>query len=203
MKILKIEAAALCAFIICLFVSTYNLDKSCDGIREGILRLHVIAASDSVKDQQIKLLLRDEILLKGKDIFSESKTKADAEEKIKRHLAEIRKDAESFLKKIGYPYRIKISLEKSFFPTRKYESFTLPAGFYDALKIVIGKGEGQNWWCVMFPALCLPAAESADKTLDAILSEQQKEIISSEKYEIRLWFVEKWQKIRSSIMYNN
>lgn len=203
MKILKIEAAALCAFIICLFISTYNLDKSCDGIREGVLRLHIIAASDSERDQSIKLKLRDEILLKGKEIFSSSKTKADAQEKIKEHLDEVKKDAESFLKENGYPPQVKVSLEKSFFSTRKYESFTLPAGIYDALKIVIGKGEGENWWCVMFPALCVPAAENPDEALDAILNEKQKEIITSEKYEIRLWFVEKWQKIRASIMYND
>lgn len=193
MKIRHAELAALFAFIICVLMSTYNLDKNCDGIRENILRLHVIAASDSAEDQRIKLKLRDELLLKGSEIFSESKTKDEAEEKIRTDISILQKEADSFLEKSGYSYTAQVSLEKSWFPTRKYEDFTLPAGYYDALKVVIGKGEGKNWWCVMFPALCLPAAKKDDISFDCILTEKQEEIITDEKYEIRLWLVEKWQ----------
>lgn len=201
MKFLKIELAALFALIICIFMSTYNLDRQCDTIRDSVLRLHIIAASDSEEDQQIKLLLRDEILKKGNEIFSESKTKEDAEEKIRKHSLTLQKEAENYLESISYPATVSVTLGKSFFPTRKYESFTLPAGTYDALRVVIGRGEGKNWWCVMFPGLCLPAAQRTTNSFDGILTEKEQQIVTNEKYEIRLWLVEKWQEIKS--IYNN
>lgn len=202
MKILKIELAAIISFIICITLSTYKLDSECDGIRENVLRLHVIAASDSSYDQQIKLELRDSLLLKGKEIFSGSKTKKEAEEKISDGISLMQKEADRFLKSKGYPHKATVSLGKSFFPTRVYDSFMLPAGYYDALKVTIGSGEGQNWWCVMFPALCLPAAEKKADDFDGILTEKQQEIITEEKYEIRLWLVEKWQELENFFIYN-
>lgn len=201
MKLLKIECAALAAFIICIFISTYNLDRSCDDIRNNILRLHIIAASDNKEDQEIKLALRDELLVKGREIFSQSQTKAEAEEKIRRELADIEKTACEFLESRGYGGGATVKLGKAFFPTRRYEGFTLPAGYYDALRVVIGSGEGRNWWCVMFPALCLPAAEKSTVSFDGILTEESRHIITEEKYQLRLWLVEKWQEIKN--MYNN
>ncbi|MBE6786267.1 MAG: stage II sporulation protein R [Ruminococcaceae bacterium] len=202
MKFLKIELAALIAFIICITLSTYKLDDECDGIREGLLRLHVIAASDSEYDQQIKLELRDLLLLKGKDIFSDSATKAEAAKKLSEGISLIQTEADRFLESKSYPYRATVSLGKSYFPTRVYDSFTLPAGTYDALKVTIGSGEGRNWWCVMFPALCLPAAEKGKASFDGILTKKQQEIVTGEKYEIRLWLVEKWQELESFFLYN-
>lgn len=201
MKLFKIELAALFAFIICIFLSTYNLDRSCDGIREGVLRLHVVAASDSQEDQQIKLELRDELLKKGAEIFSGSSTKKDAEIKISSSIKLLEETAKAFLQSKAYPDDVSVSLCKSFFPTRRYEGFTLPAGNYDALKVVVGNGEGKNWWCIMFPALCLPAAERNETAFDGILTENQQDIITDEKYEVRLWLVEKWQEIKN--IYNN
>lgn len=203
MKFAKIELAALFALIICVFMSTYNLDKECDGIRNGILRLHVIAASDSGTDQEIKLQLRDRLLLKGNEIFKSSKTKKEAEKKIREGIPLLEKEAAAFLKEKGYNSSITVSLTKSYFPTRKYEGFTLPAGNYDALKVVIGEGKGKNWWCIMFPALCIPAAKDTGYDLDAILTDKEKAIITEEKYEVRLWLVEKWQELNNFLIYNN
>lgn len=203
MKLLKFEAAAVSAFIICLVFSCYKLDCECDKIRDGFLRLHVIAASDSEYDQKIKLELRDELLSQGGELFEESKTKKEAEEKIRKGLDELEEKANTFLKSCNYPYKASLSLEKSYFPTREYETFTLPAGRYNALKVTIGEGKGQNWWCVMFPALCLPAAEKNTDVLEEILTDRQQKIISGEKYEIRLWLVEKWQEVSDKFFYNN
>lgn len=202
MKFVKIELAALIAFIICITLSTYKLDNECDGIRQNVLRLHVIAASDSSYDQQIKLELRDCLLKKGREIFGISKTKKAAEAKISNGLSLIQREADRFLESKSYPYKATVSLGKSFFPTRAYDSFTLPAGTYDALKVTIGNGEGKNWWCVMFPALCLPAAQKHKADFDGILTEKQQHIITEEKYEIRLWLVEKWQELENFFMYN-
>lgn len=201
MKLLKIECAALTAFIICIFISTYNLDRNCDDIRKNILRLHVIAASDSENDQKLKLELRDELLCAGSEIFSGSKTKKEAEEKISKELAVLESISCRFLEGKGQYDGVTVSLEKCFFPTKKYNGFTLPAGYYDALRVVIGKGEGKNWWCVMFPALCLPASDKTYASFDGILTEESKKIITEEKYELRLWLVEKWQEIKK--IYNN
>ena len=203
MKFKKIELAVLIAFIICITMSTYKLDGECDGIRQNILRLHVIAASDSGYDQKIKLELRDCLLLKGKEIFDESESKAAAEEKISKSISLIQQAADSFLSEKGYPYKATVNLGKSYFPTRHYNSFTLPAGNYDALKVTIGEGEGQNWWCIMFPALCLPAAEKDSDNFDGILTEKQQQIITDKKYEVRLWLVEKWQELNNYLVYND
>lgn len=196
MKLLKIECAALAAFIICIFASTYNLDRNCEDIRNNILRLHVIAASDSEEDQKLKLELRDELLYKGSKIFSHSRTKDEAQEKIRNKLADVEKTACDFLESRGCKHTATVTLEKCFFPTRRYDTFTLPAGYYDALRVVIGEGKGKNWWCIMFPALCLPAAEKGDASFDGILTEESKRIISENRYELRLWLVEKWQEIK-------
>lgn len=203
MKFKKIELAALIAFIICITVSTYKLDSECDCIRQNILRLHVIAASDSRYDQKIKLELRDRLLIRGKEIFEGSETKNAAEEKISQGISLMQKEADSFLQEKGYPYNATVCLGKSYFPTRHYEGFTLPAGTYDALKVTIGEGKGQNWWCIMFPALCLPAAEKSSVSLDSILTEKQQQIITDKKYEVRLWLVEKWQEINNYFFQDN
>lgn len=203
MKTVKFELAAIVAFIICVFLSAYNLDRGCDGIRQNILRLHVIAASDSSYDQSVKLQLRDVLLLKGSEFFSESKTKQEAEGKLLSAVDTLTKEANNYLESIGYPYKATVSLSKSRFPTKKYEGYTLPAGVYDALKVTIGSGEGQNWWCVMFPALCLPAAKKNTDCFDGILTEKEQRFITEEKFEIRFWIVEKWQELEKSFMYNN
>lgn len=203
MKFLKIEIATLFAFIICIALSTYNLDQNCSEIRKNVLRLHVIAASDTLRDQQVKLQLRDELLKKGSEVFSGSKSKTEAQAKIISSLPQLQQAANSFLKNNGYPFTATVSLEKSWFPTKKYDTFTLPAGYYDALKVIIGKGEGQNWWCVMFPALCLPAAKEGKNDFYGILTEKQQQIITDEKYEVRLWLLEKWQNLSKNFIYNN
>ncbi|MBQ7862697.1 MAG: stage II sporulation protein R [Clostridia bacterium] len=197
MKTVKIEIAALIAFILCVFISAYNLDRECDGIRESILRLHVIAASDSDYDQKVKLQLRDRLLLKGSEIFSESKTKQEAEIKLEKGLEILTEEANAYLESISYPYKATVTLGKARFPTRRYEGYTLPAGIYDALKVTVGKGEGQNWWCVMFPALCLPAAKK-DISFEGILTEKEQKFITEEKFEIRFWLIEKWQEIEKN-----
>lgn len=203
MKLIKIELAALFAFIICVILSTYNLNSECDSIRQNVLRLHVIAASDSEADQKLKLELRDHLLLKGAEIFSASSTKQEAQEKIRESIDLIRSEANEFLKSKSCSASAQISLARCYFPTRKYESFTLPAGYYDALKVTIGEGRGQNWWCVMFPALCLPAAEKNTASFDGILTKREQDIITDEKYEVRLWLVEKWQELNNFFIYNN
>ena len=195
MKHAKVYLAFTMAFFICILLSTVSLDKKSENIRQEVLRLHVIAASDSEQDQKLKLQLRDELLIKGKEAFEDSKNKQQAEEKIKKALPYLKQTAQSFVNEKGYDYKVDVRLEKSFFPTKSYGSFTLPAGNYNALRVIIDKGEGQNWWCVMFPPLCLPAAEKDSVRLSDVLTDGEMEIVTDRKYEVRLWLVEKWQEL--------
>ncbi|MGN0448552.1 MAG: stage II sporulation protein R [Acutalibacteraceae bacterium] len=195
MKYAKVHLAFIMAFFICILLSTVSLDKKSENIRQEVLRLHVIAASDSEQDQKLKLQLRDELLIKGKEAFADSKNKQQAEEKIKKALPYLKQTAQSFVNEKGYDYKVDVRLEKSFFPTKSYGGFTLPAGNYNALRVIIDKGEGQNWWCVMFPPLCLPAAEKDSVKLSDVLTDGEMEIVTDRKYEVRLWLVEKWQEL--------
>lgn len=203
MKINKTVLEISCFLALFLAIITggsfSSLKKDCDGIRSEVFRLHVIANSDSKKDQELKLFVRDAILKESEKIFSKATTKESAEKKAQKNLSLFLKTAEDTIKKNGYDYNVCVSVGKSRFPTKTYSSVTLPAGEYDALRVVIGKGEGKNWWCVMFPPLCLPAAEGEEKLSD-VLSKGELELVKSKpKYEIRFWFVEKFEQFKERI----
>lgn len=130
----------------------------CESIQDEVLRLHIPANSDSAEDQQMKLRLRDHILNEyGSQLAGETDITA-AKAHIEALLPEIERDCCEFLKTHGADYSASAELTEMYFTTRTYENVTLPAGEYAALRITLGSGEGRNWWCVMFPPLCLPAA---------------------------------------------
>lgn len=142
--------------------------KECEEYPERLFRLHILANSDTEEDQQLKYDLRDYIMEDMTDIFSGCNSSEEAKEAAKENLALITKKAQQFILDKGYDYVITASVEKTYFTTRQYGSLVVPAGEYDALRIVIGEGEGHNWWCVMFPPLCLGAVEkyeNADEDL--------------------------------------
>lgn len=201
MKLKAIEISALIALIFTV-ISTLSFEKGCEGIREKVLRLHVIAASDSLADQSIKYAVRDELLRDGESIFKGSETVIQAEERIESSLPFLQQSAESTLRRLGCDYPVSVVLGRAYFPTRQYDSVTLPAGYYNAVRVIIGEGKGKNWWCVMFPPLCLPAAAKDSPDLDDILSEREAEIASGgEKYEIRFWFVEKYYELKEKFIH--
>ena len=164
-----------------------------------MLRLHVIANSDSSVDQNLKLRLRDYILEEGEDIFDGSVNVENAVKKIEPKLAELEKSAETFVKNAGFDYDVKITLSNEYFTTRTYESVTLPAGKYLALRVVIGSGEGHNWWCVMFPPMCVPAADKKDEIENVFTDKEIKLVESKPKYEPRFKVVEIYEQIRETI----
>lgn len=128
-------------------------------IYEDTIRLHILANSDSESDQSLKLALRDAILDKYSKELSLSENKAEAEESLRALLPELEAFSNEFLKNSGYS--AKAELKEEWYATRYYEDFTLPCGYYCSLIITIGEGEGQNWWCVMYPPMCLDAAKGA------------------------------------------
>lgn len=194
--ILRIEASILVAIIICCALNITAFSKQCDSIRDKMLRMHVIANSDSDADQALKLKVRDAVLNVGKEIFDGSVTAQEAEEKITPHIDALRDTALEVIKNEGYNYDVNITVQKEYFATRTYEnSVTLPAGYYTAVKVIIGEGAGQNWWCVMFPPMCLPAANAECEISDVLTDEETEIVTGTEKYQFKFKIVEFFENI--------
>ena len=163
-------------------------------IYDNVVRLHVIANSDSEDDQALKLLVRDAVLEKSQELFKNCKTKNEAENAVKQNLPLIEKVAKDTLRANGYEYEVALELGKEEYPTKNYESCCFPAGKYTSLKIKIGEAIGQNWWCVLFPPLCLGAAsESRQAFAEVGLSGEQYNVITQTdkpQYKIRFKILE-------------
>ncbi|MDR1463827.1 MAG: stage II sporulation protein R [Oscillospiraceae bacterium] len=178
------------------FWSLLSFQATCAGIRREVLRLHVIANSDSDEDQSAKLAVRDAILTEGADIFDGSVTANDAEARLAPQLDRLAETARQTLASRGLDYPVEVTVGVEYFNTRSYEDVTLPAGRYHAVRVILGAGEGRNWWCVMFPPLCLPAASprGTDSPLDAVFTGQQVKLVKSNpQYEVRFKIVELWE----------
>lgn len=197
MKRNTMELSFLFAFLLAVIISFCGFETECKTIRTKVLRLHVIAASDSEEDQALKLKVRDSVLRCSQDILSGETQKGTAERRIAANLDALRIAAEEEIQKNGYDYPVRVELTKADFPTRTYENVTLPAGQYNAVRVVIGNGEGKNWWCVMFPPLCLSAAKKQTGLSDVLNKDELALTQSDPKYEIRFWIVEKLEKLKA------
>lgn len=187
-------------FLIILIIGSYvsPFIKTSENISNQIFRLHILANSDSAEDQQLKLKVRDNILVSGEELFKNCKTLEEIIDVSNQNIKYFQKIAENTIKENGYTYSVKVYVDKEYFNTRHYDKITLPSGIYNALKIEIGAAKGHNWWCVMFPAICLPAV--SDDEINKILSDDEIELINSnDKYEIRFKIVEIYEKIKSNI----
>ncbi|MGI6773198.1 MAG: stage II sporulation protein R [Acutalibacteraceae bacterium] len=196
-----VQAAAIILILITTIISTAAFSTRCDEVRTNVLRLHILANSDSEADQALKLIIRDKLLTEGADVFDGSVTADNAADKIAEASERLKAVAEQTAKENGFDYEVKIEVTEEYFDTRSYENVTLPAGRYKAVKVIIGEGAGKNWWCVMFPPLCLPAAEENDERdvkIDAILTDSGVRLIESNpKFEVRFKIVEIYEKIKS------
>lgn len=195
----RIKISVTVGIVVAILFSICSFAKTSEEIRSDVLRLHVIANSDTSVDQNLKLRLRDYILQEGKDIFNGSVNVENAVEKIEPALPELEKSAKAFVTQAGFDYDVKISLSNEYFTTRTYETVTLPAGKYLALRVVIGSGEGHNWWCVMFPPMCVPAADKKDE-IENVFSEKEIKLVESKpKYEPRFKVVEIYEQLKEII----
>ncbi len=169
---------------------------ACEGIRGEVFRLHILANSDSEEDQRLKLSVRDALLQYTGTLFENCRSKEESIQTAQAHLEDIRTYAQEIIREKGYDYPVQAYVMNMPFTTRVYDDVTLPAGHYDALRVVIGSGQGHNWWCVLFPALCLPSA--ATKEISSVVSEGEEEIITAgEKYEMKFMLVEWWEGLCS------
>lgn len=131
-------------------------DRLC--LKNDLVRLHIVANSDSGEDQAVKLTVRDAVLSLLQESMQSLPTAQEAKAYLSQHLSEIQSAAENALVSAGFSQKVTVTLEEEVFPARAYETFRLPSGVYDALRLTIGEGEGHNWWCVVFPSLCMPAS---------------------------------------------
>ena len=163
--------AILCGFVICLALSMTDFDAQSKEISNEVFRLHILANSDSEADQNLKLSVRDEVQKFCYNIYDNAKTKADAEKIISDKLDDIVAVAQNEVYKNGYDYPVKAEIVNMYFTNRVYDNITLPAGDYDAVRITIGEGKGHNWWCVMFPPICISAADNDAEISDVLSGE--------------------------------
>ena len=127
-------------------------------LEEGLLRLHVVANSDAPEDQAVKLRVKDAVVSMLEETMEAMPTVEEARAYLETHLPQIEETANRVLKELGSGLEAVVTFARERFPTREYDTFRLPAGVYQALRITIGAGEGHNWWCVLFPSLCVPAS---------------------------------------------
>ena len=198
MTLKKLTVAICMGLVVSILTSMASFDASCVEIKENLLRLHIVANSDSEHDQALKLKVRDKMLEIGDSSFSDVDNLIIAKEKAEEMLPVFTKCAQEVIANEGYNYNVEVSVGKAFFDTRVYDNFTLPAGEYDALRVVIGEGKGKNWWCVIFPSVCIPSA--SDKTLDSALSNSAGEITNNApKYKMKFKVVEWYETIKNNL----
>ena len=194
---LFIKFVAVVTVVAAVF-SVVSFASGCAEVRHDVLRLHVVGASDSEFDQSLKLKVRDAVLEKGGELFDGTVTADEAEKIITPRIDELKAVAEEVLKENGCDYKVDITVGEEYFTTRCYENFTMPAGVYTAVRVNIGSAEGKNWWCVMFPPLCLPAASVE---ADAFFTDEEMKIVSSSpRYEPRFKIVEIYESIKNKIV---
>ena len=194
-KMSKWEWTVLVALILAFLCSSLTgFAQDCDQIRGNTLRLHVIANSDSEKDQSLKLKVRDRILEEEGALLGDAGSRDDAILLASRQLNEIEAIARTCLEENGCVLPVEARITQQWFNTRTYGELTLPAGQYEALQVRIGEAKGQNWWCVLFPPFCLPAARSKADAEEAF-QEAAKVVESDPQYEVRFALLEWLEKI--------
>ena len=183
----------LCALVLGLFPVSGE-----EKLYDSVVRLHVLANSDSDVDQALKLKVRDRIIEVTEDIFTQARTKNEAETIARSALSMIEDEAKRVVEESGFDYPVTVTLGQEEYPERDYEGLKFPAGEYLSLRVLIGDAEGQNWWCVLFPPICLRAAsrdqrDTEEAFIAAGLTGEQYRIITesgSGRYKIKFKILE-------------
>ena len=196
-----VELALLLGAAVFLLSGIWALNTQRD-LADRVVRLHVLANSDTEEDQALKLLVRDAVLERATEILEQSEDRKSAEALLRESLPELETIAEETVRANGYSYAVTAELEDTSFPTKEYDGFSLPAGEYLALRILIGEGAGQNWWCVVFPPLCTAASADVPETaLAAGFTEDQVGLMTEEDsgYVLKFKAVEWWEQLKAAL----
>ena len=167
----RILLVLLLLIVFVCFSAYFYVTAVSSGISDSVFRLHVIANSDSKEDQDLKYIVRDNILTYINEISKNASTKEEVIEIARNNIDTIKQIAQETVYENGYNYSVNIKIGNFAFPTKQYGDISLPAGFYDALRVEIGSASGQNWWCVMFPPLCFVDVSSG------VVPEESKEVL--------------------------
>lgn len=179
---LKRWELALMLGVLCALVAGAWMSREQTELAGRMIRLHVIANSDSEEDQALKLAVRDQILAQVEGLYPEGASLEEVKEILEGNLNTLAAAGRTVVEEWGQDYPVSARLEECWFPTKEYEGFALPAGEYTALRVVIGEGAGQNWWCVAFPPLCVGAAsETVDEAAQAgYFTREQVSLVTEE-----------------------
>lgn len=191
----------LALFVACLVCTALWAEATQVRLASQVIRLHVLANSDSEKDQALKLEVRDRVLETTSALLAGETEPQAAAVLLDQHLDDIAQTAAQEISAQGHDDRVEVRLEQTWFPTRQYQGISLPAGNYLALRVLIGAAEGHNWWCVVFPNLCLPAV--SERALEAsTLTPGQISLLQEEEtsYVFRFKTLELWQSLKHRLM---
>lgn len=160
-----------------------------DNLYSSVIRIHILANSDSPEDQAVKLTVRDELLSYSEQKLSGAADREAAKRLISAAIPDLERIADETLARAGRSERATVCLTEEYYPARHYESLSLPAGEYLSLQVRIGEGEGQNWWCIFFPPICLnTAAEPDDALMEAGMTEENVKTVTVREGEYRIRF---------------
>lgn len=187
------EVSLLCALCVSLLAGTWAQTKQED-ISSSLIRLHVIAVSDDEYEQELKMRVRDEVISCISPELENAKSVSDAEKIVRENLGNIQRAAQ----KKAEGRKVTVTLGEEYYPTRNYERFSLPAGKYTSLRVMLGEGKGHNWWCVVFPPLCVSAAEQ-EKALDAMSDEDRAILAEEDGYVIKFRVLELWGELKEKL----
>ena len=191
----NLHFGVLIGLICAITLSFARFDASCTELRHNVLRLHIIANSDSQADQCVKLLVRDSILQSTATAFDECCDLESAIIAAQEEIEAITENANSVLKANGMNYGATARIGKAYFDNREYDDFTLPAGEYTSLIVTLGEGVGKNWWCVVFPTICLPSADAASLS-DSVSKNSAVVAQNPTKYVLRFKFAEWYEDFK-------
>lgn len=197
MKRFKLWEIALAFGVLCALAFGTWANAAQDGLSDKLVRLHVVANSNSEYDQGLKLRVRDRVLEAAHPLLENSSGSKNAAETLRANLPYLENAARQELNASGCDMQVRAELVRTDFPTREYEGFELPAGTYQALRITIGEGKGRNWWCVVFPPLCDAGADISESARAAGLTDGEVKLITeSEGVKLKFKFLEIWQKLK-------
>lgn len=187
--------ALVCGFVLAALCSFFPFAAACGQLPRDVVRLHVVANSNGAEDQAVKLLVRDAVLEEAARWYQGAGSMEEASSRLCTHLQSIAGAARQVLGEQGMGYSATAQMTEMYFPTRDYGDFRLPAGRYRTLRVTLGEGAGKNWWCVVFPSLCLPAATQEEALLT--LPEGERQVVEGgQNVQVKLKAVELWESLR-------
>ena len=183
------ELSLLIALSLSLCLGTWAQARQ-DSISGSLVRLHVLAVSDDENEQRIKLNVRDRVLEYISPYLENASNPNEAKSVIQSRLAGIKSAAEA----ASQGRKVTVTLSEEYYPTREYEGFSLPAGRYDSLRVILGEGEGHNWWCVVFPPLCVSVSQQ-EEAMETLRDDVRGIVAESEGYQVKFRLVELWNEL--------